>query len=103
MYKAGCVVFSMDQPEGMPKVNRNPYRVALSVEETLKLLVLSANEIHNGCCIFPDCETCNGALACWWDIYNVLRREDKLEVAISLAGHGVELPEAPWELEEEGR
>jgi hypothetical protein len=100
MVQTGCVTFSTDQPDEPVRVNRNPYRVLLTVEETLKLLVFSATKMHTGHCVFADCDTCNGARACWWDVYNVLRREDKHDVAIALAGHGIDLPDGPWELED---
>ena len=95
-----CITFGTDQPAGMPTVHRNPYSVSLSADEVITMLTLTAPAHQQLGCEFVDCETCNGFRACWWDLYNALRREHKLDVAISIQAHGYRLPDGPWEVED---
>ena len=99
MSQIGCTRFRMDQPNGMPRVDRRPYRVALSQDEVAHLLIGSSHRLLDLGCDDPDCEACNGFRACWWDLYNELPRAVKLSVARTVAYHGWELPDAPWEVE----
>jgi len=84
---------------GLPRVNRQPYALILSQDEVAYLLLRAVPRINEDNCGGDDCETCQGFLACWWDLYNNLERPMKLVLADVIQKTGQPLPAAPWELE----
>lgn len=48
------------------------------------------------------CEDCNGSRIVWWNVFNALRRIDKLQIGQAVAQAGQTLPEGPFEEEERG-